>query len=169
MYLITMEIELEVNICQARCRNFFSVVCDFVSMKAKTYVSYLFRVFFPSFFQNSNVFSCPSLMSHIVTQDFRICHCSLFALQSLPSSLSPLSTCAFQILDLRKEGRLSHCLCRKLLLRSCPFSWCALLSKLKKKVKFWLGREVYLILFSAAPQSGGKSSQGGGTHILNIL
>lgn len=42
--------------------------------------------FFPSFLQTSEVLSSTSRMSHIVTQDFRTCHLSLFALQSLPPS-----------------------------------------------------------------------------------
>lgn len=110
-------------------------------------------------------------MSHIVTQDFRICHLSfLLCNPSLP--LSSPRTC-FSNFGYEKGASLVIAG----LGNSC---WGAAhflgvpLSKLNKGCETLAGKggtllQQYWVLFSSALQYGGKSSQGGGTHVLNIL
>lgn len=138
-------------------------------MKAKTHVFCLFRVFFSIFPAKLKSFFMP--LPH-VTLSHRISELVIFLFLLCSPSLSPslFSQCVLFKSWSWESDRLSHSLCGKLLLGSCPFSWCTLLSKLNKGCETLAGKgTLYLILCPSAAQCGGKSSQGGSTHILNIL
>lgn len=134
------------TICQRWSRNFFGVVCDFVSMKAKTHV-----------FVSLGFFSHPS--------------CKIQKFLHAPPSCHTLS---HRILGLVIFIFLlwNPCLPPSLLSRYVLFKswgwerghWCTVLSKLNKGCETLAGKgSLYLILLSSAPQYGGKSLQGGDT------
>lgn len=140
MYLITMEIELDVNICQRWSRKVFNAVCDFVSMKAKSYVFCLFRVFFPLFLAKFKCCFMP--LPHVTRFHTRFQDLSSFPFCFGIPPFLPLSQYVLFKSWIWERGRLSHCLYRKLLLRSCPFSWCTVLSKLNKKCETLAGKSL---------------------------
>lgn len=145
------------NICQ-KWSTIFLMLFVTVSMKAKNPVFCLFRLFFHLSCKIQIFFMPLPHVTHCHTA-FQDLSSFLFALQSLPPSL--LSQYMLFKSWIWERGKPSHSLCRKLLLRSCPFSCCTLLSKLNKECETVAGKGSLYLIFSPALQCGCKSSQGG--------